>query len=65
MSKVRFCWLCGKKLYGNHSAELVIDDHLRTLHKACAKQVKKGYDFGKYGDQYFSMIWQPSGTIEY
>lgn len=57
MTKVRFCWLCGKKLYGNHSEMLTIDRHFRTLHKTCAKEVKKEYDFKKEDGQYFSMMW--------
>ena len=36
-SKVNFCWECGKKLYGNHRTEMIIDGHKRTLHKQCAK----------------------------
>lgn len=35
--RVRFCWDCGKKLYGNHFAEKLIDGHIRILHKGCAK----------------------------
>ena len=38
--RVRFCWICGKKLYGNHHLEKSIpkltgDDITRILHKQC------------------------------
>jgi hypothetical protein len=39
--KVKFCWLCDKKLRGSFSEELIIDEHPRTLHKICAKEVKR------------------------
>lgn len=52
-----FCWLCGNKLWGKSSECLTVDNHLRTFHKTCAKEVKKEYDFIKRGDQYFSVIW--------
>ena len=46
--KVKFCWLCGNKLWGNHREELPIDYHVRTLHKACAKEIKTSdYDYRK------------------
>jgi hypothetical protein len=61
---VRFCWLCGKKLYGNHSEELTVDHHPRTLHKTCAKDIKTQYDHIKRNGQYFSMYWEPSGSSE-
>jgi hypothetical protein len=35
--RVRFCWHCGRKLWGNHYVEMVIDGHSRVLHKFCAK----------------------------
>lgn len=35
--RVRFCWLCGNKLRGNHHVEKVVDGHTRILHKSCAK----------------------------
>ena len=57
MSKVRFCWLCGKKLRGTYCQELTIDNYPRTLHIQCAKEVEKEFDFRKIGKQYFSMIW--------
>lgn len=36
----RFCWLCGKQLYGNGAFfdERVIEEHVRVLHKACAEK---------------------------
>jgi hypothetical protein len=60
-NKVRFCWMCSKKLYGNHSEILTIDSYPRTLHKMCAKEVKKGWDYRNIGDgTYVSMMWVPS-----
>jgi len=59
---VRFCWLCGNKLYGNHKEELTIDRHSRTLHKSCAKKVKTQYDFKKEGSEYHTMIWQSNDS---
>ena len=38
--RVRFCWLCSKKLYGNHHREMLVDEHMRILHKRCAKQIE-------------------------
>jgi len=38
--RVKFCWECGNKLYGNHFKELVAYGCLRTFHKECAKQFK-------------------------
>jgi len=37
--RVRFCWLCGRKLWGNHHVEFkgVQDGLIRTLHKFCGK----------------------------
>lgn len=58
----KFCWACSKKLWGNHKEELVIDGYNRTLHKMCAKEVKKEYDFRKQRDgSYISMEWISSG----
>ena len=57
MANVKFCWLCSKKLYNGHCELLVIDEHERTLHKICAKDVKRCGDFIKRGNQYFSAIW--------
>jgi hypothetical protein len=56
---VRFCWLCGNKLWGNNKGEkLTVDRHERVLHKQCAKEVKKGYDFRRDKDgAYHSMLW--------
>ena len=34
--RVRFCWECGRQLYGNHHREIEIDGHKRILHKECA-----------------------------
>lgn len=32
-----FCWICGRKLWGNHHVKKVIDEHERTLHKSCSE----------------------------
>jgi hypothetical protein len=37
---VRFCWHCGRKLWGNHHALAVIDGHERTLHKGCVDKAR-------------------------
>ena len=37
--RVRFCWECGKKLYGNHFTTLMIEDQEKILHKSCAKSL--------------------------
>jgi hypothetical protein len=59
--KVKFCWLCGNKLYGNHKELLVIDYHERTLHKQCAKTIKEELDYSKKEDGYHSVMWDLSG----
>lgn len=40
--KVRFCWECGNKLWGNHHVTAVLraDGHRRTLHKSCFESTK-------------------------
>lgn len=59
--KVRFCWLCGNQLCGNHFKLLVVDTHERVFHKTCAKTVEK--NFVKREDGYYSMgtIWEFEG----
>jgi len=39
--RARFCWECGRKLYGNHYKEIIVDGHPRILHKQCAKMYKE------------------------
>lgn len=64
MNDVRFCWLCGNKLYGNHRELLEIDSYPTTLHKQCAKTVRTEYDFKKVREgKYVSMVWEPSGSL--
>lgn len=41
--KAKFCWLCGKKLWGNKGTVAHIDGHERILHKECAKDPEKMY----------------------
>jgi len=36
--RVRFCWYCGRKLYGNSFVEKEIDRHVRILHKGCSTE---------------------------
>ena len=63
--RIRFCWLCGKQLYGNHSAMLKIDGHLRTLHKACDKAVKSGTHFIKKEEEWVSLNWELIGSDKF
>jgi len=37
--RVRFCWLCGKKLRGNSFAERDVDGHVRILHLTCSNSL--------------------------
>jgi len=55
--RVRFCWLCSKKLYGNHFKEIPVDGHVRTLHKACATDVIEDYDIKLVDGMYLSYQW--------
>lgn len=41
--RVRFCWECGKKLYGNHHRVRIVDAHERILHKQCAERIDEGF----------------------
>ncbi len=37
------CWLCGRQLYQRRiHVEMIVDGHLRILHKDCAEQVETG-----------------------
>ena len=38
--RVKFCWECGRKLRGNHFAELEAYGQLRILHKECVGPVR-------------------------
>ena len=42
--RVRFCWLCGRKLWGNKHVETFVDGHIRILHKACHQKIERGLD---------------------
>lgn len=43
--RARFCWDCGKQLYGNHHMEIKgRDDNTRIFHKSCAKTFLKRKD---------------------
>jgi len=43
--RVRFCWVCGKQLYGNHFKEVLFkkDGRLKIVHKQrwCSGEVNK------------------------
>jgi hypothetical protein len=40
--RVRFCWECGRKLYGNHHAIYKgLDGLERIVHKSCLSECKK------------------------
>lgn len=41
--RVKFCWECGQKLWGNHFVEKLVEGHYRILHKQCAKRLEKGF----------------------
>jgi hypothetical protein len=42
---IRFCWVCSKKLYGNHHATVKgPDGNERVMHKYCAKHEYKPGD---------------------
>jgi len=38
--RVRFCWECGRKLYGNHFIEKEYEGHKRIFHKQCYELLK-------------------------
>ena len=40
--RVRFCWACGRRLWGRHHVERIIDGHSRILHKSCSKRLLEG-----------------------
>ena len=40
--RVKFCWYCGRQLWGNHHVEAEIDGHMRIAHQQCHKV---GYDY--------------------
>ena len=41
--RVRFCWFCGKQLWGNHHEEIKMPgfEYSVILHKECAVKFKK------------------------
>lgn len=42
--RIRVCWLCSHKLWGNRHIEMVVDNHSRILHKQCAEFLQKEND---------------------
>ena len=57
-NKIKFCWLCGKRLQGISFEKLTVDEYPRIFHKACAKYIEKSCDFIQKGKQYFSIDWR-------
>lgn len=49
--RVRFCWYCGNKLWGNHFVEAEVDGHKRILHKRCYKDMENDYWENAYYDE--------------
>ena len=39
--RIRFCWECGRKLWGNHFEEREYHGNTVILHKECAKKFDK------------------------
>lgn len=42
---IRFCWMCGDKLRGNHFDIVIIDGLDRICHKYCAKRIRKDPEY--------------------
>jgi hypothetical protein len=40
--RARFCWACGRQLWGRHHIERIIDGHHRILHKSCSQRLLEG-----------------------
>ena len=41
--KIKFCWYCGRKLYGNIYATKVVEGYERILHKQCKEFLETGH----------------------
>lgn len=41
-SGVKFCWHCGRKLYGGKGVGKFIEGHFRVLHKQCLEDIESG-----------------------
>lgn len=39
--RVRFCWECGRQLWGNHCIEAMVNGNHTILHKDCFNHLKK------------------------
>jgi hypothetical protein len=46
--RVKFCWECGRKLWGNKHVHMMQDLEDRILHKSCAKEINMLIDHKKY-----------------
>jgi hypothetical protein len=40
--RVKFCWWCGRRLWGRTFVEHEIQGYPRTLHRACAEDLASG-----------------------
>lgn len=49
--RVKFCWHCGRKLWGRHHVELFIDGHDRTLHESCRELMEGGENETSEGEE--------------
>lgn len=49
--KVKFCWHCGRKLWGNHFKEVLYEGHKRICHKECAKELEKMKEEGQFYEE--------------
>jgi hypothetical protein len=52
--RVRFCWECGRKLWGNHFVEAKVEGHMRILHKKCFKERQRSENINR--------DWPPHGN---
>lgn len=44
LNSVKFCWECGRKLWGGKGVPIEVDGKDRVVHKSCAEQRKRfGY----------------------
>ena len=48
--RVKFCWECSRKLWGNYYTEIIIDRLPRILHKSCARSLVRDIRMGNRGE---------------
>ena len=59
-NQVKFCWWCSKILYQRKAKVILnIDNHNRTLHIKCGKEITESGDFVKKVT-YHSVFWSVS-----